>query len=418
MDGPDVHDRSEAPPPLRRNRDFMLLWTGQLVSALGSRISSVAFPLLVLALTNSPAKAGLVGFAGTLPLLLFQLPAGGLVDRWNRKRAMIVCDVGRGLALGSLGIGLLAGYLPFAQIVAVAFVEGTLFVVFSVSEQAALPQVVPARQLPSALAQNEARTRGASLLGQPLGGVLFGVAQSLPFVADAVSYLASVVTLFFVRAQLQEKRSEPPLRLHREIAEGVAWLWRQPFLRAVAFLVAGSNLVFQAIVLVLIVLAQDRGASPAMVGIVLGLLGGGGFLGAFVAPWVNRHVPAKAVIIWANWLWAALLPFFAVISSPLALGVLAGMMAFVGPAWNVVVDTYALTLTPDRLRGRVGSVVLMIAWGTIPIGSLVAGIALQSLGGAGATLSFAAFMALIAVAATISPAVRHAPSLESITDPA
>ena len=76
--------------PLHRNRDFLLVWSGQVVSAVGSAVSSVAFPLLVLTLTDSPAKASLVGFAGTLPFLLFRLPAGGLVDRWDRKRTMIV----------------------------------------------------------------------------------------------------------------------------------------------------------------------------------------------------------------------------------------------------------------------------------------------------------------------------------------
>ena len=99
----------------------MLLWTGQAVSVLGSRVSSIAYPLLVLALTRSPAQAGLVGFAGTLPYLLFQLPAGGLVDRWNRKRTMIACELGRGLALGSLALAWWLRALSFVQIVLVAF---------------------------------------------------------------------------------------------------------------------------------------------------------------------------------------------------------------------------------------------------------------------------------------------------------
>lgn len=86
--------------PRLRNRDFMRLWSGQVVSALGSAVSSLAFPLLVLALTHSPARAGLVGLAGTLPFLLFQLPAGGLVGRWDRKRTMIVSDALRGGAIG------------------------------------------------------------------------------------------------------------------------------------------------------------------------------------------------------------------------------------------------------------------------------------------------------------------------------
>lgn len=102
----DTPPTSETPStpllPLRRNRDFMLLWTSQVVSTVGTRVTSVAYPLLVLALTHSPSEAGIVGFAQTLPFLLLYLPGGALVDRWDRKRTMVVCDGGRALALGSV----------------------------------------------------------------------------------------------------------------------------------------------------------------------------------------------------------------------------------------------------------------------------------------------------------------------------
>ena len=94
------------PISLWRNRDFMLLWCGQVVSSVGSRVSMLAFPLLVLAITHSPAQAGLIGALRGLPYALFILPAGALIDRWNRKRVMIICDTGRALALGSIALRL------------------------------------------------------------------------------------------------------------------------------------------------------------------------------------------------------------------------------------------------------------------------------------------------------------------------
>ncbi len=397
------------PVPLRRNRDYVLLWSGQVVSSLGSAVSGVAFPLLVLSLSGSPAQAGLVGFAGTLPYLLVPLPAGGLADRWDRRSAMIVADAVRALALGSVAVASLAGVLTVVQIALVAFVEGSLFVLFTAAERSALPQVVPADQLPAALAQNEARTRGAALAGNPLGGVLFGLGHAVPFAADAASYVASVVSLLFVRTPFQESREPSGGRLHTEIAEGVRWLWRQPLLRAAAFLVAGSNFVFQALVLALIVLAQARGASPATIGVLLGLMGAGGLLGAFVAPGIRRRAGPRAVIIGVNWLWAALLPLFAVVPWPLAMGVLAGGLALAGPAWNVVLSDISLRLTPDELRGRVSGVQGLVAWGPIPLGSLLGGLLLQWIGGVPTVLVLAGVMALVAVAATVSPAVRHAP---------
>jgi len=229
------------------------------VSTIGTRVTSVAYPLLVLALTHSPAKAGIVGFAQSLPYLLCFLPAGALVDRWNRKRIMLVADAGRAIALGSLGVVLAVGSLPFAQIVAVAFIEGACFVFFSLAENAALPQIVPKEQLPTAVAQNQARVQGADLVGQPLGGALFGVSRLLPFVVDAVSYAVSFISLLFVRPAFQEERDSTPTRLWADIAEGVAWLWRMPFLRTTIFLVAGSNFAFNAIYLAMIVRGKRAG---------------------------------------------------------------------------------------------------------------------------------------------------------------
>ena len=228
----------------------------------------MAYPLLVLAETHSPAKAGIVGFAQTLPYMLFYLPAGALVDRWDRRRTMIVADVGRALALGSLAIALALDAFSLAQVIAVAFVEGSLFVFFSLSESAALPQVVPKEQLPTAVAQNQARIQGADLVGQPLGGALFGISRLLPFAADAISYTVSVVSLFFVRTAFQEERPRSVTRLRAEMLEGVRWLWQQRFLRAGVFLVAGSNFAFSAMLLALIVRAKDLGASSATVGIM------------------------------------------------------------------------------------------------------------------------------------------------------
>src|SRR5207248_3382337 len=135
----------------------------------------------------------------TIPYLFLYLPAGALVDRWDRKRVMLAADAGRALALGSVAVALAVGRPPLAQLLAASFVEGCLFVFFQLSESAALPQIVPREQLPQAIAQNQARMQGAGLVGAPLGGALFGIARSLPFVADTASYAVSFVSLLFIR---------------------------------------------------------------------------------------------------------------------------------------------------------------------------------------------------------------------------
>jgi MFS family permease len=371
----------------------------------------------VLGETHSPAKAGIVGFSQTLPYMLFYLPAGALVDRWDRKRVMLAADAGRAAALGSLALALAFGGFTLAQVVVVAFLEGTGFVFFSLAESAALPQIVAREHLPTAVAQNQARTQGADLVGQPLGGALFGITRLLPFAADAISYAVSFVSLLFVRPAFQEARERTPTRLWSEVAEGIGWLWRQPFLRAGVLLVAGSNFAFSAVILALIVRAKELGASSATIGLVLAFFGAGAIAGAVVAPWVQRHVHAKVVIIASFWLWAAGTVATAFIRSPYGLGGVWVIGAAFGPMFNVSFSAYRYALVPDRLLARVGSAALVVAWGAIPLGQLTAGFLLGRLGAKETILVLAAAMAAVGAGATLSGSIRSAPRVEELVSP-
>lgn len=404
-------ERGRQAVPLWRNRDFLLLRSGQAVSMLGSQVSTIAFPLLVLALTGSPAKAGLVAFLSSLPQLLFNLPAGALVDRWDRKRTMILCDAGRMIAMGSIPLTLWLGHLSLAQICLVAFVEGSLAVFFNLSESACLPQVVAKEQIPAAMSQNEVVRRGSLMLGQPLGGLLYAVGRLVPFLADAVSYGVSVVSLLFIRTPFQEERRVERRNLRAEIREGLTWLWHQPFLRFAAFIVGGSNLLFAANYLVVILLAKQQSAPPALIGLIFSIGGAGGVLGSLAAPWVQKRFGLAQVVIGVNWIWAILWPLLAVAPNPIILSAIAAAMIFVGPLWNVVIGSYQLALVPDELRGRVGSIEYLIAWGTIPLGSALSGVLLEALGPVRAVLFLAVCMVGLAIAATLNTHIRNAPQL-------
>jgi MFS family permease len=192
--------------PLRRTRDFILLQVGQGLSVLGSTSTNIAYPLLALAVTHSPAKAGVVGFANLVPYALFGLLAGVAADRWNRKRVMIAMDVVRALAMASIVTAIALADITFAQIAIVAFLEGSAFVFFNIAEVGALRSVVSPRQLPSAAATEQARYSAVTLVGPPFGGALFGVARSLPFLADAISYVFSIGSLLLMRTPFQEQR--------------------------------------------------------------------------------------------------------------------------------------------------------------------------------------------------------------------
>jgi hypothetical protein len=400
------------PVPLRRNRDFQLLWGGQAVSLLGSQTSKIAYPLLVLAMTGSPAKAGIAGFAAMLGYLLFPLPAGGLADRHDRKRIMIACDAIRLAAVGSIAIAGWAAHITYVQVLVAGFAEGTASVFFGVAQRAALPMLVHPSQRSLAVSQNEARQNAAQLAGPALGGTLFGLSWAAPFAADALSYLASLVTLPFIKTPMQAAAAvaapAASRKLRAELGEGLAFTWRQPFLRYSAFFAASVNVLLQVLTLGLIVLARHDGASSAQIGLIVGCMGAGGLAGAFAAPWVQRRIPAGITITGCMWTWAVLLTLIVLVRVPLWLCPIVAVLGFVGPSWNVSVQTYRMQITPNELLGRTSSVAMQIAWGVIPLGSLLAGFLLQALSPAVAITVVAAGMAVTALAATVVAPVRDA----------
>lgn len=230
--------------PLLHNRDYRLLWTGEILSELGSQTSAVAYPLLILSLTGSAAKAGVVGLAKWLPLVVCAIPAGALADRLDRKRLMIACDAIRMLGAASIVAMLLISEPSYLQIVAVAFIDGALFTTSYICERGAMSQIVPADQLPNAVAQNEARSFAAGIAGPPLGGALFAAARALPFVVDTATFLASMTSISLTRSRFQSPSSanpRSPRKIRADISGGFAWLWQHPFFRATSLLFAMGN---------------------------------------------------------------------------------------------------------------------------------------------------------------------------------
>jgi predicted MFS family arabinose efflux permease len=395
-----------APVPLRRNRDFILLWSGELASGVGSGTTAVAFPLLVLALTGSPVKAGIVAFAGTLPPVLAYLPLGVLVDRSDRRRVMVVTGAIGAVALGSIPLALAFDALTFGQIVTVAVIEGLAVAAHRLAENGAVPLVVAPEQLREAVARNELRRTGAGLAGPPLGGALFGVARLAPFLFDAVSYVASAVSVLFVRGPLQQPRVERAKDWRAELREGLAFMWRSDFLRVSGMILTAANLIFGGIDVVLIVRAQEGGATAAAVGAMFLLWGLGGFVGALAAPRAIARLPTPLIIMGAFWLEAAAMILLTSTHDPYALGTIAMLSSLTAPAWNAVVLAAKLEMTPDHLQGRVGSVMRMFSGAAVPLGALAGGALVSGVGTTTTLLIFGGWQAAVSVVATTSRAMR------------
>ena len=136
-------------------------------------------------------------------------------------------------------------------------------------------------------------------------------------------------------------------------------------------------------------------------------------LGSVLAGWLGKRLRLGQVVLTVNWLWAVLWPLFAVAPNALALGAIYAGVVFAGPFWNVVLGSYTRAIVPDELQARVDSVETVISWGAIPLGSALGGLLIQSIGPVAAVLVLAAGMLVIAIAGTISRAIRNAPPVTS-----
>jgi MFS family permease len=295
--------------PLRRNRDFMLLQAGQLFSTFGSRVSAIAYPLLVLAVTGSAAKAGLAGAAQFTPLLLFNLPAGVAADRFDRRRLMIMADVVSAASVGTLAALVLTHHASFWTILVVAFVDATGGVFFRAGQSGAFRAVVPLAQLPAAASVSQARGATVLLSAPPVGGALFGLGRGLPFLVDALSYVFSTVSVLLMRTRFQEERVRDTEPLRQQLAEGLSFLSHVPFLRTSMLMIAASNFSTTGVQLAVIVLAKRQGLSSASIGAFVALVGATALLGSVASPLLRRFFSLHTILLsefWASRLRAVL----------------------------------------------------------------------------------------------------------------
>ncbi|GCE28852.1 MFS transporter [Dictyobacter alpinus] len=398
--------------PLWRNRDFLLLWNGQSISMLGSNVSALALPLLVLALTHSPAQAGFLTAMRLLPYLLFSLPAGALLDRWNRKTVMICCELTRWLALGSVPLAYALGHLTLLQLYLVAFVEGSGYVFASLAQISALPQVVAEPRLAQAYALDTVSESLGTLLGPSLGGFIIGLTPvvvlgaSYAYLADSLSYLVSLISLLCIRTSFQTERPLTKRRaLHKEIIEGLRFLWNQPLLRSMAILTMAVNFLQAPLTLVVIILAQNiLHLDVRMLGLMLGISGIGGILGGICAPWLQTRVSRGLTIIGCILLWSLSALLLALSTSPIMVILGSALTSLVWPLYGVIVVSYRLSLTPDHLQGRVNSAFRFLTYGSEPLGTALGGLLLIPLGVRGILTAIAIGLLVCAILATLRTA--------------
>jgi MFS family permease len=404
---------------LWRQRDFLKLWAGHTVSALGSQVTLLALPLIAaLTLGASPFQIGLLAAVGSLPTLLFGLAAGVWVDRLRRRPVMIAADLGRALALLGLPAAALLGRLGMELLYVTAFVVGSLDLVFKVAASAYLPNLVGRERLVDAGGKLSLSDSAAEVAGPGLAGGLVQILTApLAVVVDAASFLVSALFIGAIRApEPLPKPASDERRFWTEARAGVNVVIRHPLLRPLvgaAGWVTFWSTVLEAVAL--LYLTRDLGLTPAVVGVIFAVANVGFLAGALGAARIADRLGvglALGAALVATGLADLATPLVGgsplIDAAPLAAVAILIAAQFVFGAAVVVFNLTAglrQAVTPDDLRGRMAATTRVLTLGLTPLGSLAGGLLGERIG-LEATLVLAAAGELLAALWLIGSPVR------------
>jgi MFS family permease len=363
---------------------YWKLWTSAGLSNLADGVMKVALPLVAVRYTDSPALIAGLGFAFTLPWLLFALTAGALADRLDRRRLMLVANTARALVLACLtGVALLGGgsiWLLYAAALCIGVAE----TVYDTSSQSILPQLVHRGQLSRANGRLYAAELTANeFVGPPLGGFLVATGVALAFGAPVLLWVAAIGVLLLVRGTFHAERTAPTT-IRADIAEGLRYLGRSTLLRTLAIMVGVFNFASSAVYTVFVLYAvgpdSAMNLSEPAYGLLLTASAVGSVLGTFLAEPVERlfgRARSLVLTILGSLLLIAT-PAFTANPFVIAAGMLVGGVTV--SIWNVITVSLRQRIVPLQLLGRLNSAYRLLAWGTMPLGAAVGGLIGQLFG--------------------------------------
>ena len=366
----------------------MLLWTGQTISMTGSAVTTIALPLVAIAvLRASPVEVGLLTAATYGAFLFISLPAGIVVDRLRKRKIMIWCDSSRLIILGSVPVAAALHWLTLGQLYAVALTSGVCAVFFDVSQQSYVSFLLDPEDLTEGFGKLGASASFAQVSGRGLaGGLIAVIGAARAITADALSYAVSVTCLFLIRANepRPEQARTDVMRLRRDIAQGLTFIMRHPVLRRITACSAAGNLfIAMQISLNLLFLVRVLQIPPASAGLFTALGSLGGVTGGLLAARIGRRT-GTARIIWLSLVVFDAPSLIVALAEPgwrAALFVLGyGVAAFAWGIFGASHVAYRQSVCPPGLRGRMNAASRWITWGTLPFGGILGGILGSTIG--------------------------------------
>jgi MFS family permease len=391
--------------PLWRNLQFQTLWLGSSTSTLGVSVADIAYPLTILAITRSPAIAGLFAAVQALGMLLAGLPAGVLADRYDSRTIVIWTEAGRAIVTGTVAGSLILGYRSLPVLFAAAVLLGIGQAVKGSAQMLLLRSVVPAGQLTQALTQDEVRMNGAALAGPALGGTLYAVralGHAIPFLFTAASFAAALISAIlmkFTPGTAQDPAHRPSVQAPNaspakagNMLAGVRTLWDQPVLRAATLLIMFVNTIGAGLELIIIVILRHQAVPSGTIGVALGLGAAGGLAGAPLVKVLHRLRPG-VLLLGMCVLDVLILGLLALPFGPWWVGGLMFTIMLGVPALRVLVDILVIRQAPAEQRGRVVAALMTLIGLGMPAGIAGCGLLLQYLPAQTAMLTLAAAQA-------------------------
>jgi MFS family permease len=370
---------------LVRSPGFAWLWGGQTFSTFGSQISGIAAAYLAVTILNADAfEVGLLSASTTVSFLLVGLIAGAWVDRWSKRRVMIITDLIRMVAIGLIPLLWAVGVLEIWQLVVIEFVLGLATVFFDVSYQSFIPVILPSDKIAAGNSALETTNQTAGIAGPSLVGWLLTIVKAPVLLAfDALTYLVSALTLTAIKDTEKVKLKEERRPLFVEIREGLAFIGREKLIRRITMTTATNNLfstMMWATFPLVFFGTQYLNLSPALFGLLGSAAAVGSLLGAATTTKLIKWIGEGTVIsvsALAGGLVTVLVPIAVGLHNDLTVPLLIVMdflNGFMVLAYNITQVSARQRICPPELLGRMNASIRFFVWGVMPIGATVGGI--------------------------------------------
>jgi MFS family permease len=366
--------------------DFRRLWIGETVSQFGTFISQLALPLVAILVVHATTfEVGLLATFEMLAFLVVGLPAGAWVDRMRYRWVLIVNDLVRAAALGSIPLAELLGVLTIGQLYVVALVTGVSTVFFDVAYQSYLPQLVDRDALVEGNSKLQASESVSQIAGPAIGGLLIQwLSAPYAVLVDALSFLWSASWVAAIRTRPPKPERKPDRHLGREILEGLRFVIGNRLLRPIAMCTGSANLFSNiAFPVYYILLARQLHLSAGVIGLFTSVAAVGGLIGSLVAARVATRL-GQGPTIWISALLCAppafVTPF---VHRNWTLVLLALAQLFMWAAmvvYNITQVSFRQGLCPPELLGRMNATMRFLVWGTIPLGAFLGGVLGSTIG--------------------------------------